>query len=134
MTALAALIDTQLTFLDAKERTYVEKIRAVGTMLSAVEDALASPALSDATKPALDRHTARAALESLRATIYRIRDQQLGANVHPRVYVVPSDQPLWMVAKTLFKDARRWPELLQGNSIRTPHLVRAGTSLVVLAK
>lgn len=134
MTALADTIGAQLDYLDGAERSYAEKIRAVGVMLAAVESALASPALSDTSKPALDRCTARASLEQLRATVYAIRDAQLGANVHPRVYRVPTTQPLWQIAKTLFNDATRWRELLAGNAIRTPHLVRAGTLLVVLSK
>jgi prophage DNA circulation protein len=134
MSTLQITCDAQLAILDGKNRTYPEKVAAINIMLAAVESALVSSALDDATQSAYLRYVARQALENLRNAIYLRRAAELGVNVHPRTYVVKgAPMALWQIAKDLWGDATRWPELLQGNAIHNPNAVRPGTVLYVLA-
>ncbi len=135
MTTMSELCEEQLVILDTATSTYSTKVAAIQVMLDAVDVALADPVLYDVTQDALPRHTAVMALEHLRSTIYAKRDAVLGANVRPRTFMVPvNGEPMSLpeIARSLWGDATRWADLLEGNAIHTPNMVAPGTVLRVL--
>lgn len=121
---VSIVIDVQITFLDEQIRTYAEITQSVRAMLVPIEFNLALSAFSVASA-----HSVIVALESLRASVYALRDRYLGDRSRPRTYVVPRDQPLWLIAHEIYGDAGKAQLLATVNSIIDPTLVPAGRRL-----
>jgi prophage DNA circulation protein len=124
--SVSATIDAQLTFLDAQTRSYTEILGAISSMLVLVEANLALPGLGLVTA-----YPAVVALESLRATVYALRDRYLGTQAQPRIYTVPHTSPLWSIAFELYGDSSKAQLLATVNSLIDPLFVPAGRKLLV---
>ncbi len=137
MSNLREVCDEQQLILAQARITYAEKVAAINIMLAAVNTELANPVLTDTSRPAIVRYTAVVALEKLRNAIYAQQASVLGVNAQPRTFVVPPNgEPMSLaeIAKALWNDGTRWPELLECNAIHTPNAVRPGTVLRVLSR
>lgn len=123
----SATVTAQLAYLEGATRSHGEVQAAVRAMLDPVERNLALPALSGAAA-----HDAVAALEALRALVYRVRDRYIPDARRVRTHTVAATQPLWQLALELYGSIDRASLLLAANTIPDPARVPAGTVLTVL--
>lgn len=125
-TALTGTFATWLAYLDSALRTVAEVDGAVAALLAPINANLALAGFATA-----NAHYAVAALEGLRATVYQLQLRYLGTAARPRLYTVPTAQPIWQLAQTLYGDASKAALLMNVNNLIDPSFVPAGRVLVV---
>lgn len=124
---LAPLLAEALTYCEETDRLPAEVIEAFRPVIEAL--ALNFAAIEPLGAMA---HDALASLESLRATVYGLRERYMPEASRQSIFVVPSTMPLWEIARLVYKDARKVNLLYRANVIVDAAEIPAGTRLVVL--
>jgi len=89
---------------------------------------------TERARPRVQPASAKKATERARPRVHRRRGDKKAAEKAKGTYVVKSGDSLSKIAKEVYKDAKRWPEIYEANKKLigdNPNLIKPGQKLII---